>query len=227
MRVLIAILVTAFIVGGILLARKELGPAATMPEALPDSLRFPDDETLRDRLIEGVFGGLDMIKTKYPDDMLLAINCDVAKTRVAEDYATANVSPFMLGASLMPRGGQPLVLAFHALNLDRETDRLLIVGRTRDGALLRVVYHFNITHKDPSLVAQRMALVQKVSAEEIERLGDVKRTKSGAEVHLPFRFNQLPMPDISPLAAAVEDRSGRPSNFVPVLEAASDTGQPE
>ncbi|MHB1038331.1 MAG: hypothetical protein ACYC35_28245 [Pirellulales bacterium] len=232
MRVLIVMLVTALIMGGISLAHKGLEPGAqgqeekslaphepTKVDSLPDSLRFASDVALRKRLIEGGLRELDAIRTKYANDMLLGINCDVAKARVLQDYGRATVSPLMLGASLMPRGGQQSVFAFHAINLGRETDRLLIVGRTRAGALFRVVYHFDIEWKAPSLVEQRMTLARKVSPDEIEKLGDVKRVASGREVHLPFRFGQLPIPDISPIAAAVEDRSGRTSNFVAVLEA--------
>lgn len=231
MRVLTVMLVTAFIIGGVLLGRKRLGPGAqgqdersvapqqvTTLDSLPDSLRLAGDVALRDKLIEGGLRELDGIKGKYANDMLLGINCEAAKARMVRDYGTANVTPFMLGASLISRGGQQPVFAFHALNLRRETDRLLIVGKTPAGAILRVVYHFDIALKDPSLLARRMALVRKVSPDEIGRLGDVKRVGSGSEVHLPFRFGQLPIPDISPIAAGVEDRSGRTSNFVPVVE---------
>jgi hypothetical protein len=235
MGALLLVLLGATVLVAIVLARKRFDYGAraqgvrngaphqpAKPDSLPDSLHLADDVALRSWLIDGCLIALDTIKVKYASDMLLGMNCDAAKARALEDYGRVDVSPLMLGASLVPRGAEPTVLAFHALNVRRETDRLLIVGKTPAGAILRVVYHFGIVWKDSSLVAQRMVLVRKVSPDEIQRLGDVKQVTSGSEVHLPFRFHLLPVPDISPLAAAVEDRSGRTSNFVVVFEARGD-----
>jgi hypothetical protein len=186
--------------------------------ALPDSLKFANSDLLRDRLINDGLIELDTIKSKYATDMLLGVNCDVAKSRVFQDYGKENISPLMLGASIIHLNGRKPVFAFQALNLDRETDRLLIVGRTSTGDLLRVVYHIDIEMKEPSLVVQRFRSMQKVSIDEIQRLGEVKWIKSEIQVYLPFLSYPLPIPDISPIAAAVEDRKGRSSNFVTVLE---------
>ncbi len=58
--------------------------AAKVPDQPPEFAEFyklplPNGETLRNRLFEGLKGGLDTLAAKDPDDLILKLNCDLAK----------------------------------------------------------------------------------------------------------------------------------------------------
>lgn len=161
---------------------------------------------------------LNSVKRTDPDNVLLGVNCELAKERAVQDCEQANASPLMLDAVLLPHGEREPILRFSALNTRRETDRLLLAGKTATGELLRVVYSLNGAWKEASLVTLRGVSVRKVSTEDIQRLGSVKRSEVGIEVNIRIKpgTSEIPIPDITPIVAAVGDRNGYVSNFIKV-----------
>jgi hypothetical protein len=229
-RVLIVVIAIAWIIRGCFTSPKVLikesnveanvrdtDKPPTVGSELPDSLKYEKGTTPHDSLINDCFVTLDTFIRKHPEDMLFKTNCEFAKTRAVQDYDVPSASPLMLMATLQTLDDRRIVLKYSALNTKRETDRLILVSNVPSGGLLRAIYHFDILCKDVSLVVQRIHLAREVSIDEIKSLGKTVQMKSGVEVNLDVGFGSLPILDVFPFAAAIGDRNGHISSFVPVV----------
>lgn len=200
---------------------KDGGPSvqlATSELSEPFHLPLPNGESLRDRLLKGTNGALSGIIAKHPDDLELMLNCERARELAKQVYDDQNADPFMLDAWFVPIEGRKPIMRYNAFNPRRETNLLVLVGKKPDGKLIHLFYHFDIKYREESFIAQRLMDLQRVSTDEIEKLGKTVQSPSGEEVYFNVGFGAQPIqvPNLTPLVAGVGDRSGRTSNFVTV-----------
>ena len=206
---------SAIIVLGLSLALFGCAPDAGSDD-LPDRIGIADPGEKRRHLLDQAQEWIAEVSKTFPDDPVVLANCSLASERAAADYANREARPLTMAAWLDVNGKRDS-FEIHALDVTRETDQIVIAARTPDGRLLRIVDELGRWAKDHSLIAVRAVLVRRVPLAD---LVDKAEEAPSGELVLVTRHTSpvtvLLVPDSVPLAAAVRNRGGALSNFVPV-----------
>jgi hypothetical protein len=208
-------LASAIMILGVSAALPGCAPDA-LDDDLPDRIDIADPEEKRRHLLDQAQEWMAEVSETFPDDPVVRANCSLASERAAADYANRKAHPLAMAAWLDVNGKRDS-FEIHALNVRRETDQIVIAAKTADGRLLRIVDELGRRAKDYSLIAVRAVLVKRVPLAEL-----VEKAEEGPSGELVLVTTHtspatvLLVPDSVPLAAAVRDRGGALSNFVPV-----------
>jgi len=202
----------------LMLSTKPRAQPAMAP--LPESLLFSTRRDAREKLITNGYDLLQDVRKRYAGNLLVEVNCEVARERLVREYEMAECNPLMLAASILPLHDDGDAFMFCAINPRRETDRLILEGTSDSGRRVRVVYHFAKVYKEPELVIISVHRMFHVDPQEIATMGERAEKALGVEVHFPDvrpGFGPWPVPSSTSLVAAIGDRNGHLSNFVEVL----------
>jgi hypothetical protein len=198
--------------------------ARPIPADLPDLIRRDSEEQKRSFLIREARRQLAYITHKFDDTLLARANCEVAESRLEQDYESADAAPLMIAASLVPLGELVPVAKENeyfffvwCFNPHREDDGIVLVGRTPEGTTVRIRYDSKPSVKCGALVGTFAGKTRLVSVDELLQEGTVFRRNGEIEVFISTETTGAPVvPDLPVLAVAVHDRNGKLSNFVPV-----------
>lgn len=153
------------------------------------------------------------------EDVLSRAQCEAALHALNREQDLGTQPPIALfSATGLMANGQPYLTLF-VVNTNRETSRGHILARGPNGDFVHIVYDFQPWAKEQTYRWMRLLRAEYVPWEILR-----ERASAEEDGHIHFivqegtNGNIVPFPDISvaKVCVAVEDRSGRMSNFVPV-----------
>jgi hypothetical protein len=201
------------------------------PHKLPDLIGRDSQDEKRSFLLADARRELEHIAQRRESTLLARANCEVAATRLEEDYENVDARPMMIASYLVPLPEQGEYFFFvWCYNAHREHDAIVLVGETPQGTAVRIRYQFKPKVKSGALVNTVAGKTRLVSLDKLLQAGEVFQRNGEVEVHISTQISEAPLvPDLPLLAVAVHDRNGKLSNFVPVCRIkalAGERGEP-
>jgi hypothetical protein len=196
-------------------------------DELRDVLQFDSPERKRSALIEYARRQLKRILQKYDSDLVVRGNCIAVESRLEKEFDSTDAAPMAIASSLIPcSDGRRHFLFLWCYNPHREDNAIILLGKTVEGATLRVCYEWKPTMKAGAVVGMFAGPTRLVTVGDLYKAGEVSRSSGDIEVRICVEDNNVPVvPDVSALAVALHDRNGRLSNFVPVVRVSEGGGK--
>jgi hypothetical protein len=183
-------------------------------DALPDMVGpvDPSERTavLRDRALERLSD-----VPRFADSPAFHGNWMLARQIILVGRESFHRPPHAIGAVLQQVRGRS-VISVLAVNLRRETDCVILAYVLEDGRLCTTECRFPIKSKFFSYLTETGLRAKFLPAKELPALAQ-EGPWGNLVIDVEYSHGvELPLPDGLPLAAAVRDRSGQTSDFVPV-----------
>jgi len=191
--------------------------------AMPD-LVGPTNPSERTRILqERDLERLPETPPEFADDPVFRANWMMARQIIRLGPKEPLRPPYAVGAFLQ-RVRSRLLISIVAVNMHRETDMLAIAYVLPGGRLCKTECHFPIKAKMFTFVNETGLRVRLLPPEELLKLA---REDSSGNLAVEVEYThgvELPLPGGMPLAAAIRDRNGQMSNFVPANLIPDDAG---